>query len=503
MRVFLTLRARQAVLIGLVMLVIALPTAIPVGGAAKALITIDDLRWQGTYAFPLIGEPTPGGAGTTTYASGALAVRYVGGQRRILMPTFTQADPATGQTFGDLVEWQEPPQAAYSGADPTQAPKMIEVRRWKNWTILGSTPSWQEKSNGIRIGGLLWDESTGVLWYQLYGYYSGKNHPLLGATRLLDTPTTGNYRAVGQQYGPWWYRNNDPSETSSLYWKAVCNWMVRVPPSAQSALNGHSIILGGTVGSLGSQGNLGPGFRAIPQLPSLSDPPNSVIPVGLRLADYTSESPLRPSHARRNVNYQNDGIPYSSNDSGLPAPTASVGYWQMNLDHVNSFIWVETASKQGILLFGRQATGLTWYGWNPRSLTPGWTGAGPEAVDLSRPVPNGNGYGSTAFAPALYVFDPEHVKAVAQGARSPWADGMNPVATYNWKTKWPNMPVNRAGGANSRPIETWISNSGFWDTTTEDILWIQPSSVGAGNLQPTLNVFRLTPRPPTNLRITG
>src|SRR5258708_26322075 len=196
--------------------------------AARTMLTINDLTWQGMFQFPAGGLADPGGPGTTAYSSGALAVRYVNGRRRFLVPNFTIGDPATGQLWGDLVEYEEPAGNRYTGPDPGPAPGVVETRRWKNWTLFPVTPNWQEPTTGTRIGGLYWDEMHGVLWYQLYGYYSGKNIPLLGAVRLLDTVTTGNYCAVGAMYGPWWYGSNNPADPN-LYWKSVNYWMVPVP----------------------------------------------------------------------------------------------------------------------------------------------------------------------------------------------------------------------------------------------------------------------------------
>jgi hypothetical protein len=439
------------------------------------------------------------------YSSGALAVRYVGGQRRFLVPTFMNKDLKTGKIFSDLVEWAEPSAAPYTGTDPNQAPTLVETRRWSNWTLIEGTPAWQEPNAGVRIGGLYWDESQGVLWYQLYAYYSGRNHPFLGATRLLDTTATGNYRTVGPKYGPWWYRDNNPADTSNLYWKAACNWIVPVPQDSQADLKGNKIILGGTVGAVGGAGHLGPGFRAIPSLPPLTDAPNTVIPIGLRLVDYSRESTQNPSHAHRTPNYTHDNKP--PKQSGLLPPNGTFGYWQMSLDQVNSFIWVQTPTKEGILLFGRQATGLTWYGFNPRSTDPGWVPGPVDALDPTRPNPDTNGYGATAWRTALYVFDPEQVRQVGRGARSPWSDGMNPVATYDWRARWPNVPKNliTPGGATQpRPIDSNISNTGFWDPQAQEILWVQPVSVGTSP-RPTLNIFTVgagtNPSAPTNLRI--
>jgi hypothetical protein len=134
-------------------------------------------------------------------------------------------------------------------------------------------------------------------------------------------------------------------------------------------------------------------------------------------------------------------------------------------------------------MFGRQARGTTWYGFNPRSLDPGFRG-GPDALDPSRPNPErSNGYGATEWAAALYVFDPAHVREVGRGKRSPYSDGMKPAATYDWHQHWPNVPK---GGR--RFIDSSISSTGVWDPIAREVIWIQPQSVAA---RPTVNVFRV------------
>lgn len=485
----------------LIMLLVAL-VPILVHAQTRTVITVNDLSWQGLYAVPPSGDATPGGPGTPSYSSGALAVRYVNGERRFLMPTFTQTAPTTGQQWGDLVEYRAPTTAPYMGATPASAPALVETRRWANWTAMfAGTASWWSGASGVRIGGLYWDEPNGVLWYQLYGYYDGKNHPFLAAVKLLDTPAgTGNYVVAGPSYGPWWYRDANPSDTNNLYWKQAVNWFVPIPASAQADLKGRTFLVGAGVGAVGGSGHIGPGFHSI-TAPALTDPPNTVIALGQRLADYSPESTQARREARRNGSYTFDANP--NNQSGLQPPVNGVGRWQMSLDQVNSFIWVETATKEGILLFGRQAQGLTWYGYNPRSTDPGFIAGGVDARDPTRPVPAGNGYGATAWGSALYVFDPAQVREVGRGARSPFSDGMNPVS-YDWHAQWPNLPLSTyeqvgEGTPQSRPISSVISNTGYWDARAQQVIWVQPMVIGG--TRPALSLFTVsgstTPPPPT------
>jgi hypothetical protein len=203
----------------------------------RSMLTLDDLQWQGMSAFPSVGNADPNGPGGTSYASGALAVRYVNGRRRLLMPTFKSGN--LGETWGDLVEWEEPATRS-TDSDTSLAPQLVEIRRWKNWTLYQETPVWQDASNGVRVGGLYWDETTGVVWYQLYDYYSGSNRPLIGATQLLDTTDVasgGDYVQVGAKHGPWWYGTSDPSDQQGR-WKTVANWLVTAPADMRAILAG-------------------------------------------------------------------------------------------------------------------------------------------------------------------------------------------------------------------------------------------------------------------------
>ena len=110
---------------------------------------------------------------------------------------------------------------------------------------------------------------------------------------------------------------------------------------------------------------------------------------------------------------------------------------------------------------------------------------------------DGNGYGASAWKAALYLYDPAQVREVGRGVRSPFSDGMNPAAVYDWHARWPNLPVNmyRYGTSvpASRPIESTISNSGFWDPVGQQIIWVQPDSSGAYSPRPTVNLFTIRP----------
>lgn len=460
-----------------------------------------DMTWLGMARIPAVGTSVPDGPGTTAFTGAPLAIRYVGGERRILTATFAPTSATTGREFGDLVEYALPVGTSlYTGSDTTAATALTETRRWADWTLVQDTPSWQDTASGVRIGGLYWDEARGVLWYTAYGYYSGVNRPVLGATQLLDTVTTGSYRAVGTRYGPWWYRSNTAGSTTDLYWKSACNWVVPVPSYAQADLGGRKCIVGAGVGAVGGQGHLGPGFHAIADFPPLSDPADTTIPLGLRLADYTNESPESPSSCRRDGDYDvvlpppgTPGVEYTAGAaSGLHDPSGGLGYWQMSLDQINSFAWVDTGTKHGIVLFGRAAGGYTWYGLNP--LAADKSSDGVSRTDPTRPDPDSNGYGAAGWAGVIRVFDPDHVREVGRGERSPYSDGMRPASVTPWGDVAANIPPNKLkadGAAEARPISSQVANAAAWDAAAQQLVWLQPSSATAAGGPPTVQVFSI------------
>ncbi len=459
----------------------------------KTMLTINDLDWKGQYAFPPGGLATAGGPGTLNYSSGALAVRYVNGERRFLTVNYRYSSPTFCGMFGDLVEYKVPAVPPSTDKISTSTPLLVETRRWKDWTLCDQTPGWTGVVNSLRVGGLVWDEAQGVLWYQLYGWYSSANMPFLAATQLLDTPTTGNYREVGTKHGPWWYRDK---AATKLDWKTVDYWVIPTPPSAIAEMGGKEFIAGATVGSIGGACHNGPGFHAIDK-PPLTDAPGTIIPLGKRLADYSPESPFganqwdnRLKAAHRNTNYQT-----MMTQGGLYAPVGGTGYWPMSLDQINSFIWIDTPTKEGIILFGRQCSGYIWYGFNPWETSTFCQVTNPPATcaihaqDPTRPVGAANGYGATEWHGALYAFNPEHIRQVALGNVSPWADKTNPDNLGDWKVKWPNLPTCQSG----RFTESNISNGGFWDAQAQEIIWLQPSVFN--NARPSIQFFKVIEEP--------
>lgn len=432
---------------------------LPPGG--KTLVTAADLTYKGFWRLP----DTDG----TGYTTASIGVRYVEGDRRFLIADFTNKAPS-GRLWADLVEWRCPSHELAMGGDPSAAPACTEARRWKqDWTVHDATPAWHDAASSVRLGAILWDETLGGVWYTAFGYYSSKNMPFLGFTRLLDEGRT-------QKFGPWWYRENDPND-QSLYVKQVSQGLLAVPEGSQEALDGRRHVAFANPGSLASQGHLGIGLHAL-HLPPLSTPANREIPLGLRLADYSPDSPARPQHARRDRDYTPITFPgHSVADTGLQPG----GYWQMNLDQVNGCAWVDGATREGVLCFGRQVSGKVAYGWNPLSSTPGWTRGTPDFVDPTRAVGDGNGYKGEFWKGAIYRFDPKELREVADGRRAPWNTGINPQNIGDWKALWPGMP-----SSTGRHMDVHIGSSLVWDDRAKELIWCNPTTAGA---QPTCHVW--------------
>jgi len=337
--------------------------------SSPSLIQLSDLQFQGYNAVPSSG-PGDSTGGSAAYGGNVLAIRYVGGQRRYLIPHYTQY--SNGRTFGDLVEYQDAASLSTS-SDPTTAPQLIETRRWHGaaWTIYDSTPSWANgtnAANGAKLGYIYWDDTRGVIWYTIYGYYSGTGQPILAATQLLDT-CSGGYCDVGLSYGPWWYRSSNPTD---LYWKQLNMFGNPIPASAQAGLGGNKIILGSGIAAQHITGNWGPGLTAFADWPPLTDPPNTVIALGTQLANYSvEESPITPvPNTHRPTDYA--VLSYADHylESTFASPVGATGFWNGSLDRMAGYAWVETATKRGIVLFSVRGTGRATYGNNPISTTP-------------------------------------------------------------------------------------------------------------------------------------
>ena len=196
--------------------------------AAGNDLSMDDLTWKGMCQTPSTGF---------SYCEGKVALRYVGGQRRLLMIQWHVKDSTHG-TAGALTELRMPTTLA---PNTTTSTAMTVTRTWTNWSWVPEGPLVAALANGWHIGGLWWDEEQQVLWYTIWPYYAPSAiMPFLGAVRLHDDGTV-------TKYGPW----NYISSTSQQFRK-VCWYFVPIPPSQRAAFGGRRVAVG--AGTLGASG---------------------------------------------------------------------------------------------------------------------------------------------------------------------------------------------------------------------------------------------------------
>jgi hypothetical protein len=432
-----------------------------VTGGTRTLLAPKDLTHLGMWTLP--NNANLSGSGAYSFAEGNLAYRYVSRVRRWL------TSPRKGPYAGGIVELAEP--ATY-GTDPTTAPVMQEVRGWAS--VFNPVPAEVAEGNGYVIGGIWWDAVQGVLWYTVYPYYSPNPYPVLGATRLNDDGTT-------TKYGMWTYNG---LTTSSF--KQVCKWIVPLPASAQTATGGRTMALGCDVVSIGASANWGPGLKAI-QFPALTDSTTVLIARGLDLAAYTQDTgqPYPNFYCKREPDYDPSlalSTQFATPSGGSSGGTGSgTGYWPSSLDATGCYVWIETPTKQGVLVMGRRGRGYVWYGSPTEYL------ASKGVQDISSDM-GGNGPHAQYYDPQLWIFDPEDLKAAAQGTKHPWDVTFKTRA--NWKTLFPNMPARDAG--------FWTPagavNASAYDPSVQQFAWLLPLTYNPADYtrNPTIQVFSIS-----------
>jgi hypothetical protein len=298
---------------------------------------------------------------------------------------------------------------------------------------------------------------------------------VLGATRLNDNGTT-------VKYGMWAY----PGANTHAF-KQISKWIVPVPLSAQTALGGRTMALGADVESFQPGPNWGPGLRAI-QFPALTDAVSVPIANGIDLAAYTQDTGQSyPNfYCKREPDYDPSlkaSTQFATPSGGSSGGTgAGTGYWASSLDAVGAYVWIETPTKQGIIVMGRRGSGYVWYGSPTEFLASNGVQDGGGS-DMA-----GNGPHAQTYTPALWIFDPEDLKAAAQGTKHPW--DVTFKTRSNWKTLFPNMPARGAG--------FWTPagaiNASAYDPSVQQFAWLLPLTYNPDDYtrNPTIQVFSIS-----------
>lgn len=277
--------------------------------SGKALLTASDLTWQGQAK---IGA-------NSAYGHPNLAIRYVGGQRRLLWSGGQVAGAGTAYGYiRDIIEYTEPTLSTSSSL--AAVPAMTEVRRWTDWTLATTVYEYDRPfntdasgySNGIMLSSIYWDEANGVVWYTISQVYNSVNIPFIGATALHDNGTV-------TKYGPWFWRSTTrvdytgldgqphTRDTGTNWHKQVFQGIVPVPSSAQSGMNGHKYMVWGSANAVVDIGNWGPGMESFSDLPALSTTALTALFASsgrAKIADYGTTAGTNPYGCHRNTSYQ-------------------------------------------------------------------------------------------------------------------------------------------------------------------------------------------------------
>lgn len=516
--------------------------------SSKRLLTLADLT--------LLGTTYAEGPGWS-YSTGQVGVRYVAGQRRLLLVKYLP-NATSHSVHGNLCELVMPPLAStYAAATPCTV-----VRSWANWTWMPTDPTLLAKvANGWKVGGIWWDEGQGVVWYTMYPYYASIPFPFLGATALHDDGTV-------TKYGPWYYID----ATTSVEYKSVAQWMLPIPPRYASSFGTATHLLGAhAIGGSGEASPWGPCMTALTFPPLTSTAPVSH---GQHICNYWGLDAKWPdNHCHRSPDYESVNL--ETRSSAIPPPVNGVGYWQGSSDRIIP-VWVETDTKGGLVMFGELVQQASWYGleyainyskanglgtWaitaihrvaesltqittaEPHGLVdgdyayPSLTNSIPPLASTFYPIVKVDDYtytihfnitgdgtagthqakkqlpgtyrgvsctkdplrtnqGSTGFyasgyRPCVLRFDPEDLKAVAEGRKSAYATSMVPTDIGRWDTVWPEIAAHRA------PHYSYIYPAfaaAVWDGVARQIIWVQAASKAVGYAAlPAINVLTVSP----------
>jgi hypothetical protein len=180
-------------------------------------------------------------------------------------------------------------------------------------------------------------------------------------------------------------------------------------------------------------------------------------------------------------NLQNQGVhtPDYANSLNI------TGYnWYPFNDAHCGLVWVETPTKHGILCFARQSAGYAWYGEQH-----GWVGSEEVAVNDNDTTETfavtDHAYVCQYLYPRFYVWDPAQIVAAGGNGNR---NNISAPSEGDWNSKWPNIPQFSA----VTHLNTWLSNTTFFDPVTNQVIWAPHGTSGTGAAgAATLQVFQV------------
>ena len=299
------------------LLVGALAVAVPAGQAASVL-RASDFTYVGAFSLPIV-------SGTNTPWARGLTHRYVNGQIRLM---------TAGWQPNSLLEFAPASTPAQKG--PYPAATLV-----KNW---GS--NWHQGAISGFVFGLYWDEIDKRLYWISTSEYSTYAH-----RRGLSVGTIDDAAGVIEPIGRFGFPRDDPG----YKW---LKGLTAIPQPYRSRLNGWRLAGGfGGYESIFTTGGASMGPALIPfdhrrfdQQPTNTDLPTSAMKkLVYHYAPNSGSAHASPFRARRNTQYRQAMDDWHVKND--------VGYWTW-ADHVGQGgLWLHTGTKQGFLVWARQAMG--------------------------------------------------------------------------------------------------------------------------------------------------
>jgi len=481
----------------------ALSAAVDLCFANQRIITQSDLTYVGVIRMPA------NGVDTSNAASPSMTGRIVNGQVRLFV--YGKKDPNTGE--GPVYEIADPG-SGYS-TTYSQGPRATLVTNWGNIyhgkrveyaypngpnSATGATKNFVNQSGQA---GLYWNNTTNLLYWIYYNNYDGQNHPYdasLGASSLDNAST-----AATTAYGPWRTRATD-ADGSVWYGQWRCQFL------AENPIDGSMMCISGQAVSGATQISWGPSLYSRSSWPTTGTPGTWSAPdlvLTKRMLNYYFMGAQQQNFGRpwvddrsgalhgelRSLRRRNDQAVFeyfnqaqfpNVNFQNLrvnPAMNGGVGSWS-DLDGVTGGTWIETGTKRGVVFSAVLAGGPLglsdptncnaaheWY-------TNAGVGTGTCTHGCSPPVANAGPVTTAAF-PALLIYDPADLDAVAAGSVRDYA--VEPTAVINLET---------AFGIHTAPITemgTAKNVSGFFFDPTRNYLYVLAPSADDSRAGP---VFR-------------
>jgi hypothetical protein len=192
-------------------------------------------------------------------------------------------------------------------------------------------------------------------------------------------------------------------------------------------------------------------------------------------AAWTVTPPLNAAVEVRRHNYLTPAD-WNVQPSAQPQHNGSRGYWQASQDAVIAWLWIETGTRQGLVMWGRQTKGGTWYHGFDTFASFGY-------VDKECSDPGFNstfGFKAAQRRPMLYRYDPQALLESASGARAHTSAGMFIADAGDWSAQFPSIPLYAPSklypGYSSKIPDPSVGGSqvGYLDQTTNEMLLFVP-----------------------------